>query len=593
MKTRKILIFIFLLLFFNLFFCLSTTQKPKLDGLSRHRIEMLSHLIQLIVDLNQPNIQPKIDPIDIIQNFKPIPVNDPDSVKKLEEFWSIIEYWIDGNYPELIKGLNNLTYKNDTIYRFLFQAYIGTKNFRSAVEIGRQISNIDSTITLLMGVCYYKNQEFDTAISCFDSLYKCSTYQKLANEYLGDSYFTKGIINKSKHDTVNMKINFNHAAEHYKKVLVDKNAPSYIRYFLGTTYYYLKDYDNAIYNFTKCYEKEDLRLESLIGMILAYKDNDKLEEFQKRIITIENAMNKYEDICPYVQLMVSYYYLLGEDYWERNDSKKANESWKEANRKMTLYFECVEESIPLMYMKAMISLIENIIENNNRGERLARSLDQEHNLKQLFELAKTNKDPKIDTDLFCKYIGNIAFLFDEEKWALEFFKNVKKLDDITYANILALDPSFVNEMLDNTITKTETQYKFFIELNKEFASLKIKGYLYNENRLAQLNVLKNFVVEDLANQANSIFSKYLSEYNKRIGKFYRNKIDSLEAEKDRNNANISKIDSLIEHYSERWEDENKQIDKYRPPMSNYSSILKYLPIKENRGIKDIIIIPTY
>ena len=560
-----ILIFIFLLT------CSKINDKKKEElPIISNRIEVLGKVISLLVELKPETLEPIIQLENIVQEFKPVPIDDPDSVRLMDKMWLLINDWMEDKQKDLIRHAKSINVNNDSYYKFLFQAYIETNQLSSALQIAKHIVKKTPEIKFLIACCYYRTGDYDNAIAYFDSCVDDNKLAPIGYEYMGAANFKKYLTFKIAKDTTNEKSSLNEALKYWKASSKYVGTSPYLSYYIGVAYFELQYYDKAIDSFKECFENNENYLKAFLYAVEAARKQQKIEELKPFIVDIDKNVDKFKDVCKVVTLMAAYYYYLGEEFWGHNDIENAVEKWSESLNTIIKYQYCEKESILLTYFRVMLSLLYD-----QAAEYLGTEFPGLHEQKQtalndLIARLEKNELDSFDKNLFCKYMGNLAFTYGFSEEAVRFYDvidNAQK-DIITQVNIIALKAHLLPDSLAIFSGKIKYMpgYDFFV--NFDIINAKLMNYKSIElTEIFDLNMLMDNIPSDLKKLGVKLFLNLTREA-------FNLPTDSLK-------ATVSEINQLRELQ-----------DKYMSIIKGDSMVVpKYIEVKKGKEILDFIIIP--
>lgn len=566
---RKIIYIIFLLIGFTSMHCSSTKNEEML--LSESRVKILSKIIPGLLELDDPPVKTKIYPLDLIQSFQPFTPNEAQEIRQIYQVMQYIKDWYEVDLDRLIAKLEKLPQKNEVVNRFLFQSYLQQGSFKKAKAVGDKIAHRDTTVRLMLGVSNFQIGQYNEALEYFLGLEKEKAFDDVIHEYIGNTYFQ--LANSFRENDEGRKKYFNKAIEEWREGLPYSKNPEQLRYYIGTTYYIMKDYNKAVENFRQCYSNRELAVNSQIYVLKSLMKTNQIETFAADIKRLDDKKYLLEDICGYVAAQVTYYYLMGQDYWQKEKNER-NIYWEKSEDILKSNISCLEQSLELAYVKAMISLLTVSMKEISDDLKLKASAD----LNFLYKMIAKNSSKRIDYSMLCKQVGNIAFLYGFNEFSTQFYQKVKKKDEITYANILAVNPYWHIDRDSVGERFRDQSYRFFISIIEENARLSKSDdpeLFTNVDHLDSLFYYYKKAGAQRKKIANLLLRKYLAVYQEKAASLHTSANPALKVDlsiiNEKAASIISKLDSI----------------------SNDLKVPEFLPIEDNQGkLTDILIMPV-
>ena len=415
-------------------------------------------------------------------------LNQGDNTEAVKEFMNVVR--IQGDY-----------YESAVLY--LAMGLYNNGQYGDAVKYLDFYSNLQSTskdiplLTYLYGSSYYKLNDSDKAISCFEEglrRYPNDSYSKKGRITLIEIYANREEIDKAlmiyseidrerdKKAGARVLADYFLAKNEYKRAvnfydIMGEEKPDSVRYTYAYSHYKLENYKKAAQEFEKIKDKKYLLNSRYYSALSFYnmKDYKKAVSFEKYLPEYETEGKKYIDLCT----------VFGNSYYEMGDALK---SYK--------YYKGIYKDYPTA-------------ENLYRVIVLQTKTDDETGLSESFEKYKTefqeDRDYKKDIYLaagnyfykkgkseeaekiYKEYmksgsdveIGNnlVNLLVNEKKYSevIEYLNKMEETDDSTYLKGIAYMGVGEYEKADSQLSPLKSKENIGKELKEKTAYNIIKN----------------------------------------------------------------------------------------------------------------------
>ena len=238
---------------------------------------------------------------------------------------------------------------------------------------------------------------------------------------------------------------------------------------------------------------------------------------------------------------------------------------------MRSYNYCLDNSIELQYIRAIISLLALDAREKSKENKL----EVQSNLNDLFSLVKKKEFLNINYSKFNKQLGNLTYLYGFKNFSAQFYANVDSVDEITYVNLLALRPTWQIDRKSVHGSFNDIRYRFFISLIEKYSKL--------AKRDQEIFTTTNYF-DSLYNEYSSVDSSYLAVANKLFKNFMKKYQDRLIEIKNQRKIKSSDYDKINEKIYE--------VTNKLDTLAQSPEVPPYLPLKDNNErFVDILILP--